>query len=149
MRGTRWVASAALVWLAGCSGTDSVSGASATEVARIVMSASTNAAEVDVVVDSDGSAARSIGPIHGALSDSPATFPPGSPEGLAFLADLMAVGDVSQIPIGLCAKSISFGTTTEVTAAGKTSGDLQCLQDPTPAASALAADANALIDDTP
>ena len=50
---------------------------------------------------------------------------------------------------GLCSKSVSFGTTTKVTAAGKTSGDLQCLEDPTPAASALATDVNALIDDTP
>jgi hypothetical protein len=69
-----------------------------------------------------------------------------------FLTDLDTVGDVSAIPASPananlqsdCAKSGSFGTVTTITAQGKTSGDMQCLKDPTATASALAADCRAL-----
>ncbi|HEY6477472.1 MAG TPA: hypothetical protein VI456_12900 [Polyangia bacterium] len=131
-------------WLAGCSG-GALVGPSAPEVARIVVSASTNSAEVDVVVNSDGSAVRTIGPPKNDVLDSdPAMFPADSAAGLAFLSDLAAVGDVSMIPITLCGKSASFGTTTEVTAGGVASGDLQCIDNPTEVESALAKDCDTL-----
>ena len=41
---------------------------------------------------------------------------------------LTEIGDVSKIPTGGCAKSVSFGTRTQITYAGKTSGDLQCIR---------------------
>jgi hypothetical protein len=59
--------------------------------------------------------------------------------------DLRAIGDLSNIQGVWCGKSVSFGTTTTVTANGKTSVDLQCLQNPTPAQCALYYDCLALI----
>jgi hypothetical protein len=153
----RWIVGAALA-LVGCRGTDALKGSSPRDsgqiadggqVARIVMSASTNSAEIDVVVYGDASAVRTIGPAHGSLSGTPATFPAGSPEGMTVLSDLAAVGDVAQIPISMCGKSASFGTTTTVTTDGKTSGDLQCVENPTAAVSALVTAVNALLDNTP
>jgi hypothetical protein len=41
---------------------------------------------------------------------------------------LAEIGDVGKIPTGGCAKSASFGTRTQITYAGKTSGDLQCVR---------------------
>jgi hypothetical protein len=127
------------------------------EVASIRVTASTNSGEIDVVVFSDASAERTIGPhrydASTGLDPSPMSYPPGSPEVVTFLCDLAAVGDVSAIPadpggpsptLPGCAKSASFGTITTVTAGGKTSGDLQCLENPTAAATALAHDAAVL-----
>ena len=41
---------------------------------------------------------------------------------------LTEMGDVSKIPTGGCATSVSFGTRTQITCAGKATGDLQCIQ---------------------
>jgi hypothetical protein len=114
-----------------------------TQVASITVSHSTNTPEVDVAVYGDGSADRTL---QGAprLGLMPMSYPANSPEVEQFLIDLGAVGDVSTIPTGHCIKSASFGTTTTVTAAGKTSGDLQCLQNPTAAETALANDCKLL-----
>jgi hypothetical protein len=137
----------------GCSSNESLGRAGLTVgdsgvVALIVVSASTNATETNVTVYSDASANRTIGPARGSFDGSPAMFPAGSADVVAFLADLTAVGNVAAIPIGQCGKSVSFGTTTTVTANGSTSGDLQCLKNPTVAASALAMDCQALAADT-
>jgi hypothetical protein len=127
------------------------------EVASIHVTASTNSGEIDVVVFSDRSAERTIGPhrydASTGLDPPPKSYPPGSPEVIMFLCDLAAVGDVSAIPadpgkpsptLPGCAKSASFGTITTITTEGKTSGDLQCLDHPTSAATALAHDAAVL-----
>jgi hypothetical protein len=113
--------------------------------AKITLSRSTNSPEVDVVVLADGSAERTLAGPSGVLNDGPQSYPPGSPEVNAFLSDLAALGDVSAIPTGKCPKSVSFGTTTTVTVGAATSGDLQCLVDPTPAATALAQDCQILL----
>jgi hypothetical protein len=42
----------------------------------------------------------------------------------------MVIGDVNRIPTGACAKSVSFGTRTQINYASKTSGDLQCIRQP-------------------
>jgi hypothetical protein len=137
------------------SGDPAAGGASSTapdrEVAHIVVSASTNASEIDVVVYSDGSAERTLGPAkYGtSLDQPPASFPLGSAEGESFLKDLAKVGDVSLIPTQKCAKSVSFGTTTTVTSNGKTSGDLQCLLNPTAASQSLVRDVEALTTENP
>jgi hypothetical protein len=93
---------------------------------------------VRVDVHPDGSAERLVGPpstidmaLDGGikpLDGTPKTFPAGSADVLMFLQALAAVGELSALPIlSFCSKSLSFGTTTKVTAAGITSGDLQCI----------------------
>ena len=146
---------AALVFV-GCSGSPSnsepeisVCGASTghTVAAAIHVSQSTNSAAIDVVVFCDSSAERTLGTpgVTDALNATPKVYKPGSPEVTALLADLDAVGDVSAIPIAAsCGKSISFGTTTTVSALGKSSGDLQCLDSPSPIQTALASECNTL-----
>jgi hypothetical protein len=147
---------ASLALVLGCHGSDALTTGSSTPaadggvLALIKVSASTNSAEVDVTVYSDGSANRTIGPARNiSLDGKPAMFLPGQPAVAQFLADLDAVGNVAAIPIGQCPKSTSFGTTTTVTAGGKTSGDLQCLKSPTAAETSLASDCDALATDSP
>jgi hypothetical protein len=143
---------ASLALVLGCHGSDALTTGSTTPpgadggvLALIKVSASTNSAEIDVTVYSDGTANRTIGPARNSeLDGTPAMFPPGQPAVVQFLADLVAVGNVAAIPIGQCGKSVSFGTTTTVTAGGKTSGDLQCLSNPTPAETRLAEDCDTL-----
>jgi hypothetical protein len=130
-------------------------------VASIRVTRSTNSSEIDVVAFDDGSAERTLGVTRGAgtgLDPAAKSYPAGSPEVLTFLCDLSALGDVSAIPADPggaipthsgCAKSASFGTVTTVTAGGKTSGDLQCLENPSAAATALAQDAVVLTGRTP
>ena len=125
--------------------------------ASIHVTQSTNTSAIDVVAFDDGSAERTLGASRDGgttgLDPAPKSYPPLSPEVLAFLCDLRAVGDVSAIPadpgrpyptLPGCAKSVSFGTVTTVSAGGKTSGDLQCLDNPSAAATALAHDADVL-----
>jgi len=125
------------------------SGPDKQEAARIQESGSTNSAAIEVVVYTDGSAERTSSankPIHGA----PKSYPAGSAEVSAFLGDLSAVGDLASIPTAGCAKSASFGTTTRISASGKTSGDLQCLSGTAPdAARKLFHDAQVLEGRTP
>jgi hypothetical protein len=119
-------------------------GAARALVATIVQSLSTNSSEVDVAVYSDASADRTLGPSrpHGtkSLDATPKIYDANSPEVAAFLSHLAEVGDVSAIPCGQCLKSTSFGTVTTVSVDGATSGDLQCLEKPSLAQAALAAD---------
>jgi hypothetical protein len=118
--------------------------------ASIRVSQSTNSSEIDVVVYSDGSAERTLGPSNpnGTTSGDPTpkSYPADSPEVDAFLRDLAAAGAVAQIATtDTCVKSVSFGTETTLTADGATSGDLQCLADTaSPAAMALARDCDVL-----
>jgi hypothetical protein len=130
-------------------------GATATsQVATIHVTRSTNSPELTVAVYCDGSAERTLGEAgyDNSLDIMPKTYAPSSPEVVMFLTDLDAVGDVSAIPASPananlqsdCPKSVSFGTVTTITAQGKTSGDMQCLMDPTAMASALAADCRVL-----
>jgi hypothetical protein len=118
-----------------------------TQVASIAVSASTNSAAVDVAIYDDASAERTVrsGSSYGnGFSVSPQSFPVDSPEGVAFLADLNAIGDVSSIPTSPCAKSVSFGTTATLTAYGTTSGDLECAFNATAPQVALISDCRVL-----
>jgi hypothetical protein len=130
-------------------------GAPATsQAATIHVTRSTNSPELTVTVYCDGSAQRTLGEAgaNNSLGVEAKTYAPNSPEVAMFLADLDAVGDVSAIPASPananlqsdCAKSASFGTVTTVAAQGKTSGDIQCMKDPTSAQTALAADCRVL-----
>ena len=124
------------------------------EAARIDVTRSTNSPDISVVVYCDGSAERTVGATstNSAAEMLPKVYEAGSADVLTFLHDLDVVGDVSAIPAsdtpaslpGECPKSVSFGTVTTVTADGKTSGDLQCLLEPTAAQTALASDARVL-----
>lgn len=93
-------------------------------LATIIQSGSTNALPYKVIIRDDGSATAEIG-----VTSSPRLqqFPPGTIETQALLGLLRRIGDVSKIPTGHCPKSVSFGTRTEISYAGKTSGDLQCM----------------------
>jgi hypothetical protein len=121
-----------------------------TLLALIRVSASTNSPEIDVAVYSDGSADRTAGGSAGTMPPSVRTFAVGSPEGIMFLTHLAAidnlgdVGDPNVVPLNLCPKSVSSGTVTKVTAGGVTSGDMQCLTNPTAAETGLAHDCDVL-----
>jgi hypothetical protein len=140
----------------GCSGAHSngepavsVCGASTGHIqaATIHVTGSTNSPAIDVTVFCDGSGERTIGTprVSSGLNATPKVYNPGSAEVIVFLADLDAVGDVSAIPIAAsCGKSISFGTMTTVSALGKSSGDLECLNSPSAVQTALANDCNTL-----
>jgi hypothetical protein len=153
------VACAAWATLTGCGRSDGLSpadvcGGSTAHVQAVTVheTRSTNQAAMDVAVYCDASADRTVEAGSNNLGVAPKTFAAGSPEVAKFLADLDAVGDVAAIPaspIGQsrCPKSISFGTETTVAARGKTSGDMQCLQEPTAAQMALAADCEILVDE--
>jgi hypothetical protein len=91
------------------------------DLATIIESRCTNFLGYNVVVHNDGSATVEI---RGAMQQ----FPPETIDTTKLRSPLTTIGDVSRIPIGFCAKSASFGTTTKIAYAGKTSGDLQCVQ---------------------
>jgi hypothetical protein len=97
-------------------------------LAVIVQSRSTNTLGYRLVIHIDGSATAEIGSgaTGGQLRSQP--FAPGAIDVAALRRLLDEIGDVSRIPTGFCPKSVSFGTRTEITYAGKTSGDLQCVQ---------------------
>lgn len=102
-------------------------------LATIIQSGSTNTRGYKIVIHNDGSASEEI---NSASSDSRTEpplsqrFPPGTIDTKTLRRLLMVIGDVSRIPIGACAKSVSFGTHTQINYANKTSGDLQCIQQP-------------------
>ena len=96
----------------------------------ISQSRSTNTRGYKVVIRDDGSATAEIDGA-GSLPTEPSRsqqFPPGAIDTKTLRRLLTEVGDVSKIPTGGCAKSVSFGTRTQITYAGKTSGDLQCIR---------------------
>lgn len=104
-------------------------------LAVISKSGSTNSPAYRVVVRNDGSATAEIDGANVAAGSQPArlrTFMAGSIDSQTLRRLLTEVGDVSAIPTGHCAKSVSFGTTTRITYEGKISGDLQCVRRPPP-----------------
>jgi len=124
----------------GDGGVDTLQAETGAPVAECSESASTNSGAITVLVYSDGSATRTVGPPNWGPYVCPdggcdSYYPPGSLT--YFLEDLRAVGDLSNIKGAWCGKSASFGTTTTVAANEKTSVDLQCMQNPTPAQCAL------------
>jgi len=83
------------------------------------------------VILEDGSAIAQIGGAISALRTEPSRsqqFPSGAIDTKTLRRPLIEFGDVSKIPTGGCAKSVSFGTRTQITYASKTSGDLQCIR---------------------
>ena len=100
-------------------------------LATITQSRSTNTRGYKFVIHNDGSATAEIGGAGFALPNDPSRsqqFPPGAIDTKTLRRLLTEIGDVSKIPTGGCAKSVSFGTRTQITYAGKTSGDLQCIR---------------------
>jgi len=85
----------------------------------------------ELVIHNDGSATAEISGATVALRSDPPRlqqFPPGTIDTKTLRRLLAEIGDVSKIPTGGCAKSVSFGTRTQITYAGKASGDLQCIR---------------------
>jgi hypothetical protein len=100
-------------------------------LATITQSRSTNTLGYRVVIHDNGSAIAEIGGANSALRTEPSRsqqFPPGAIDTKTLRRLLTEIGDVSKIPTGGCAKSVSFGTRTQITYASKTSGDLQCIR---------------------
>jgi hypothetical protein len=102
-------------------------------LATISQSGSTNSLGFKVVIRDDGSAAAEIAGTGAAPHPEPSRsqqFPAGTIDAATLQRLLTEVGDVGKIPTGTCPKSVSFGTRTQITYAGKTSGDLQCIRQP-------------------
>ncbi|HXJ96538.1 MAG TPA: hypothetical protein VMT20_27180 [Terriglobia bacterium] len=100
-------------------------------LAVITQSRSTNTRGYTVTIHNDGSATAEIeGTTFEGRAEPPRSqqFPAGSIDTKTLRNLLTEIGDVSKIPSGGCVKSVSFGTRTEITYAGKTSGDLQCIR---------------------
>jgi hypothetical protein len=100
-------------------------------LATITQSRSTNTLGYRIVIYNDGRATAEIGGASSALRTEPSRsqqFPPGAIDTKTLRRLLTEIGDVSKIPTGGCAKSVSFGTRTQITYASKTSGDLQCIR---------------------
>jgi hypothetical protein len=100
-------------------------------LATITQSRSTNTRGYKLVIYDDGSATAEIDASSAAVPAEPPRaqqFPRRAIDVKTLQRLLTEIGDVSKIPIGGCAKSASFGTRTLITYAGKTSGDLQCIQ---------------------
>lgn len=101
------------------------------DLATIIQSGSTNTRAYTVVIHNDGSATAEIGGAGFGLRPEPPRsqqFPPGTIDTKALRRLLTKVGDVSRIPTGNCVKSVSFGTRTQISYAGRSSGDLQCIR---------------------
>ncbi len=101
------------------------------DLASIIQSGSTNTRPYKVVIHTDGSATAEIGGTSSAVRIEPPRlqqFPPGTVDTKTLLRLLTEIADVSKIPTRNCAKSVSFGTRTEISYAGKTSGDLECIR---------------------
>ena len=100
-------------------------------LAVITQSRSTNTRGYTVTIHNDGSATAEIeGATVAGRAEPPRSqqFPAGTIDAKTLRNLLTEIGDVSKIPTGGSAKSVSFGTRTEITYAGKTSGDLQCVR---------------------
>jgi hypothetical protein len=117
----------ALGWVAGLAVLGAVAASAApTELATVTNSGSTNAIGFRLVVFNDGSA--DMGPYGGrAGAGGDHHYPAGSVDTQQLGQLLRAAGDLSRLkPQGHCFKSASFGTTTTISAGGKTSPDLTC-----------------------
>jgi len=100
-------------------------------LATITQLRSTNTLGYRILIYNDGSATAEIAGASSALRTEPSRsqqFPPGAIDTKTLRRLLIEIGDVSKIPTGGCAKSVSFGTRTQITYASKTSGDLQCIR---------------------
>jgi len=100
-------------------------------LATIIRSGSTNTRSYKVAIHNDGSATAEISGASFALPTEPSRsqqFPPGTIDTNMLRRLLTEIGDVSRIRRGSCAKSVSFGTRTQINYASKTSGDLQCIR---------------------
>lgn len=100
-------------------------------LAIIAQSGSTNTRGYRVVIYNDGSVMAEIAgtTVAGRVEPSHSQqFPAGTIDTKTLHRVLAEVGDVGRIPTGGCAKSVSFGTRTQITYQGKTSGDLQCIR---------------------
>ena len=100
-------------------------------LATIIQSGSTNTRAYTVVIRNDGSATAEISGVSTYSHIEPPRlqqFPPGTIDTKTLRRLLLEIGDVSRIPTGGCAKSVSFGTRTQINYASKTSGDLQCIR---------------------
>lgn len=100
-------------------------------VATILQSGSTNTRGYRVTIFDDGSATAVISTAPNSLRSSQPhiqQFPAGTTDADRLQALLTRIGDVSTIPTGRCAKSVSFGTRTQISYKGKTSGDIQCIR---------------------
>jgi hypothetical protein len=97
------------------------------DVVTIIQSDSTNTIGYNLVIRSDGSAAGMVINSSTRAVVVRREYPPGTIDAKKLQRLLTAIGDVSKIPIGVCMKSASFGTTTKISYAGKVSGDLQCI----------------------
>jgi len=99
------------------------------DLATVIQSGSTNTVGYNIVIHNNGSATvMTEGPTHALVPRR--EFPPGTIDTKELQRLLTQIGDVSRIPIGLCMKSASFGTTTKISYAGKVSGDLRCISRP-------------------
>ena len=96
------------------------------DLATIIESRSTNTASYRILIHNDGSATKES---DGRLDVPPGSqdFPPSTVDTKTLRFLLTQIGDVSKIPTGPCPKSASCGTTTEISYAGKISGDLQSI----------------------
>jgi hypothetical protein len=97
----------------------------------ITQSRSTNTVGYRILIYNDGSATAEIAGASSVRRTEPSRsqeFPPGAIDTKTLRSLLTKIGDVSKIPTGGCAKSVSFGTRTQITYASKTSGDLQCIR---------------------
>jgi hypothetical protein len=115
----------------------------ADELATILQSGSTNTRGYKVTIRKDGSATAEVA-ASGSGGQAPRTqdfrtqdsrtqnFPAGTIDAGHLRQLLAEINDVSTIPIGFCAKPASFGTRTQISYAGKTSGDLQCVRSNAP-----------------
>jgi hypothetical protein len=100
-------------------------------LATITQSRSTNTDGYRILIYNDGSATAEIAAGSSVFRTEPSRsqdFPPGAIDTKTLRRLLTEIGDVSKIPTGGCAKSVSFGTRTQITYASKTSGDLQCIR---------------------
>jgi len=99
-------------------------------LATIIQSRSTNTRGYKVIIRKDGSATAEVSGGAGAQYGQAFTenFPAGTIDVNTLEHLLQQVGDVSSIQAGFCAKSVSFGTRTQIEYDGKTSGDLQCVR---------------------
>jgi hypothetical protein len=96
--------------------------------ATILQSGSTNSRAYKVAIHNDGSATVEFNdPGADSRGEPPQQFPQGTIDIGTLRLLLTEIGDVSRIQTGGCAKSASFGTRTQISYAGKTSGDLQCI----------------------
>lgn len=103
-------------------------------LATIIQSRSTNSRGYSVAILNDGSATAEFASQSITLPSEPSpsqVFPPGMIDTTTLRRLLIAIGDVSEIPIGNRVKSVSFGTCTQIEYDGKSSGDLQSVPEQT------------------